>query len=309
MGRGTTGRCRSCLHRRRGGYRGRARGRSAVGLSGMVFLILRPRDRPRWPPRHRCRHDPSPTCLCRLPHGFCLITFGYTTPRAGIRPREGEVRTIFWTTDSKGLDMADELNGKRIAILVANEGIEQVELDEPRKAVEEAGAETDLIAPESGEVQAFDHLDKADTFPVDVVVADADAGRLRRPGAAGRGAPTPTTCARSPRRSSSSARSSRRASRSGAICHAPVDADRGRGRRGAYAHLVAEPADRPAERRGGVGRRGGRRRRRASSPAASRTTCPPSTRRSSRSSPRACTRSRRRRPRPDPRVRAGGSRW
>lgn len=71
--------------------------------------------------------------------------------------------------------MAGELNGKRIAFLVANEGIEQVELTEPRKAVEEAGAETDLIAPESGEVQAFDHLDKADTFAVDVVVADADA--------------------------------------------------------------------------------------------------------------------------------------
>ena len=82
--------------------------------------------------------------------------------------------------------MADELSGKRIAILVANEGIEQVELTEPRKALEDAGAETDLIAPESGEVQAFDHLDKADTFPVDVVVADADRVRLRRAGAAGR---------------------------------------------------------------------------------------------------------------------------
>ena len=71
--------------------------------------------------------------------------------------------------------MADELQGKKIAILVANEGIEQVELTEPRKALEEAGADVDLVAPEAGEVQAFDHLDKADTFPVDVTVADADA--------------------------------------------------------------------------------------------------------------------------------------
>jgi protease I len=71
--------------------------------------------------------------------------------------------------------MADELNGKRIAILVADEGIEQVELVEPRKALEEAGAETDLVSPASGEVQAFDHLDKADTFPVDVVVSEANA--------------------------------------------------------------------------------------------------------------------------------------
>src|SRR5688572_27786394 len=71
--------------------------------------------------------------------------------------------------------MADELSGKRIAILVADEGIEQVELVEPRKALEDAGAETDLVSPASGEVQAFDHLDKADTLPVDVVVSDANA--------------------------------------------------------------------------------------------------------------------------------------
>jgi len=72
--------------------------------------------------------------------------------------------------------MAKELQGKKIAILVANEGIEQVELVEPRKALEQAGAEVHLVAPESGEVQAFNHLDKADTFPVDRAVADADAG-------------------------------------------------------------------------------------------------------------------------------------
>ena len=72
--------------------------------------------------------------------------------------------------------MADELKGKRIAFLVANEGIEEVELTEPRKAVEAAGAETELVAPGSGEVQAFNHLDKGDTFEVDVTAADADAG-------------------------------------------------------------------------------------------------------------------------------------
>ena len=72
--------------------------------------------------------------------------------------------------------MADDLNGKTIAILVANEGIEQVELVEPRKALEGAGATVHLIAPEDGEVQAFNHLDKADTFPVDKTVSDADHG-------------------------------------------------------------------------------------------------------------------------------------
>jgi len=69
--------------------------------------------------------------------------------------------------------MPDELKGKKIAFLVANEGIEQVELTRPWDAVREAGAETDLIAPERGEAQAFNHLDKADRFPVDRVVSEA----------------------------------------------------------------------------------------------------------------------------------------
>jgi protease I len=69
-----------------------------------------------------------------------------------------------------------KLDGKRVAILVANEGIEQVELTEPRKALEDAGAQVELLALEAGEAQAFEHLDKADTFPVDRAVGDADAG-------------------------------------------------------------------------------------------------------------------------------------
>jgi protease I len=63
----------------------------------------------------------------------------------------------------------------RVAVLVANEGIEQVELTEPWKALESAGARPELIAPKSGSAQAFNHLDKADTFPVDRTAADADA--------------------------------------------------------------------------------------------------------------------------------------
>jgi protease I len=66
------------------------------------------------------------------------------------------------------------LDGKRVAFLVANEGVEQVELERPWEAVREAGADTDLIAPEVGKVQAFEHLDKADTFPADRTVAEAD---------------------------------------------------------------------------------------------------------------------------------------
>ena len=70
--------------------------------------------------------------------------------------------------------MAESLSNKKIAFLVANEGVEQVELVEPRKAIEEAGAETDLIAPESGKVQAFNHLDKGDTFDVDRTVSESE---------------------------------------------------------------------------------------------------------------------------------------
>jgi len=71
--------------------------------------------------------------------------------------------------------MSDELQGKKIAFLVANEGIEQIELERPWQAVEEAGGEPVLVAPDEGEAQAFNHLDKADTFSVDQVVGDADA--------------------------------------------------------------------------------------------------------------------------------------
>ncbi len=70
--------------------------------------------------------------------------------------------------------MSDELSGKRIAFLVAQEGIEQVELSEPWKAVEQAGGEPVLIAPESGDVQAFEHLDKSKTYPVDETLDDAN---------------------------------------------------------------------------------------------------------------------------------------
>jgi protease I len=69
--------------------------------------------------------------------------------------------------------MADSIDGKRIAFLAA-EGVEQVELTEPWKAVEQAGGTPELISLEEGQVQAFNHLDKADTFKVDRTAADAD---------------------------------------------------------------------------------------------------------------------------------------
>ena len=70
--------------------------------------------------------------------------------------------------------MANELQGRRIAFVVANEGTEQVELTEPWQAVQDAGGSPELLAPQAGQAQAFNHLDKADTFPVDRAVGDAD---------------------------------------------------------------------------------------------------------------------------------------
>ena len=66
------------------------------------------------------------------------------------------------------------LSGKRIAFL-ATDMVEQVELTEPWKAVEQAGATPELVSLEAGEIQGFNHYDKADTFPVDRVVAEVTA--------------------------------------------------------------------------------------------------------------------------------------
>jgi deglycase len=70
--------------------------------------------------------------------------------------------------------MANELNGKRVAF-VAADMVEQVELTEPWKAVEQAGAAPELLSIKQGEIQGFNHFDKGDTFPVDRQVGDAAA--------------------------------------------------------------------------------------------------------------------------------------
>src|SRR5579872_2476951 len=63
--------------------------------------------------------------------------------------------------------MTHDLASKKVVFMVANEGIEQIELTRPWQAVERAGGRPVLAAPEAGRAQAFNHLDKADTFEVD----------------------------------------------------------------------------------------------------------------------------------------------
>ena len=70
--------------------------------------------------------------------------------------------------------MANKLQGKRVAFL-ATDMVEQVELTEPWKAVEEEGAKPELVSLRDGEIQAFNHYDKADTFKVDRTVEEASA--------------------------------------------------------------------------------------------------------------------------------------
>jgi protease I len=71
--------------------------------------------------------------------------------------------------------MADSLNGKRVAI-IATDGVEQVELVQPRRAVEQAGAKVELLSPGDSPIQAMNHdLEPADRFDVDKPISDASA--------------------------------------------------------------------------------------------------------------------------------------
>jgi protease I len=67
-----------------------------------------------------------------------------------------------------------DLDRLRVVFLLANEGVEQEELEEPWDALRDAGVRLDLVAPHPGTVQAFHHRDRGDTFPVTTVLGDAN---------------------------------------------------------------------------------------------------------------------------------------
>ena len=90
--------------------------------------------------------------------------------------------------------MADSLTDKKIAI-IATDGVEQVELVKPREAVEQAGADTELLSLNEGEIQAMNHdLEPADKLPGRQAGRRCLGGRLRRPDPPGRQPSTPTSC-------------------------------------------------------------------------------------------------------------------
>lgn len=81
--------------------------------------------------------------------------------------------------------MADRLTGMTVAFLIASEGTEKVELTQPWEAVAREGGRTTLLAPRAGEATLFNHLDRADSWPVDQPVDQArpeDFGGLVLPG-------------------------------------------------------------------------------------------------------------------------------
>jgi protease I len=67
------------------------------------------------------------------------------------------------------------LSGKRVAILVAD-GFEQVELTDPKRALDQAGAKTSIVSPAQGQVKGWNHTEWGDQFPVDVPLGQARAG-------------------------------------------------------------------------------------------------------------------------------------
>ncbi len=128
--------------------------------------------------------------------------------------------------------MANELSGKKVAILVAD-GFEQVEMTEPRKALEDAGAGTDLISPSGGKVKGWQHTEWGDEFKVDVPLDQAlpdDYDALLLPG----GVMNPDKLRRNPRAIGFIRTFVDAGKPIAAICHGPwtlIEADAVRGRK------------------------------------------------------------------------------
>jgi protease I len=133
------------------------------------------------------------------------------------------------------------LQGMRVAILAAD-GVEDAELREPRKALDEAGAETTLFAPKEGTIQSFKHHDKADKFKVDNTLANADASHFDAvllPG----GALNADTLRVQPRAQEFVREMDRQGKPIAVICHAPwllISAGRVRGRTITSYHTIQD---------------------------------------------------------------------
>jgi len=127
--------------------------------------------------------------------------------------------------------MANELSGKKVAILVAD-GFEQVEMTEPRKALDNEGAQTTIVSVKSGQIQGMHHADKGDKFDVNLTLDDADPAdfdALMIPG----GLMNPDTLRSTPKALEFTRHFFEEGKPVAAICHGPwvlIDAGVARGR-------------------------------------------------------------------------------
>jgi deglycase len=128
--------------------------------------------------------------------------------------------------------MANELEGKKVAILVTD-GFEQVEMTKPRQALDDAGAETQIVSVKSGKIQGMNHADKGDKFDVDITLEEArpqDFDALMIPG----GLMNPDTLRSTPEALEFTRHFFNEGKPVAAICHGPwvlIDAGLVRGRR------------------------------------------------------------------------------
>jgi protease I len=90
------------------------------------------------------------------------------------RARKLSTQSIIKANSKKYREIMDRLKGLKVAILAAD-GFEQVEMEEPRRVLQEEGAETFLVSPEKNKVQGWNHYEKGDSFPVDIPLAEAKA--------------------------------------------------------------------------------------------------------------------------------------
>jgi protease I len=127
--------------------------------------------------------------------------------------------------------MDKTLSGKKVAILVAD-GFEQVEMTKPREALDEAGAETKIVSPKSGQIQGMHHADKGEKFDVDLTLEEArpeDFDALMIPG----GLMNPDQLRSTPEALEFTRHFFREGKPVAAICHGPwvlIDAGAVRGR-------------------------------------------------------------------------------
>src|SRR5262249_16604538 len=131
----------------------------------------------RWPALVQRKNKRSPSTTSLVAYRLLRIGRDATSPNfTAVDCESGrDINGSFADLRKRSDEIAAEeimLNGKKVAILVAD-GFEQVEMTEPRKALDEAGAQTQIVSPAWDKVQAWKHFDKGDQFQVDVPLDQA----------------------------------------------------------------------------------------------------------------------------------------